>query len=124
LRDHQEELQARGVEVVLISFATPELARHWQEATLFPFPMFLDPERRAYAAFGLGSSVLAAWHPRMFWYYFRLLAKGRRLMPVKGDPYQLGGDFLLDAQGSVQLAYPSADPADRPPFSQILAAVP
>jgi AhpC/TSA antioxidant enzyme len=116
-------LQARGVEVVLISFATPELARHWQEATQFPFPMFLDPERSAYRAFGLGSSVLAAWHPKMFLYYFRLLVKGRKLMPVKGDPYQLGGDFLLDAQGSVRFAYPSADPADRPPLSDILNAV-
>ena len=81
--------------------ANPELARHWQEA--FPFPLFLDQERRAYAAFGLGSSVLTAWHLKMFLYYFRLLAKGRKLMPVKGDPYQLGGNFLLGAQGSVRL---------------------
>ncbi|WP_395146268.1 AhpC/TSA family protein [Armatimonas sp.] len=123
MRDHEQELQARGIEVVLISFAPPELARHWLEATQFPFPLFLDPERRAYVAFGLGSSVLAAWHPKMFLYYFRLLAKGRKLMPVKGDPYQLGGDFLLDVQGSVRLAYPSSDPADRTPLSQILAAV-
>lgn len=110
--------------MVLISFASPELARHWQEATQFPFPLFLDPERRAYKAFGLGTSVLAAWHPRMFLYYFRLLAKGRKLMPVRGNPYQLGGDFLLDAHGEIRLAYPSADPADRPPLSELLAAVP
>ncbi|MBB6054030.1 hypothetical protein HNQ39_005877 [Armatimonas rosea] len=116
-------MKARGIEVVLVSFATPELARYWQEATQFPFSMFLDPERRAYSAFGLGSSVLAAWHPKMFWYYFRLLAKGRKLMPIKGDPYQLGGDFLLDTKGSVRLAYPCAEPADRPPLSEILAAV-
>lgn len=121
MRDHQAELQAHGIAVVLISFATPELARHWQEATQAPFPLYLDPERHAYAAFGLGSSVWAAWHPKMFLYYFKLLAKGRRLMPVKGDPYQLGGDFLVDARGGVQLAYPSADPADRPPLSEILA---
>ena len=80
--------------MVLISFASPELARHWQEATPFPFPLFL------------------------------LLAKGRKLMSVRGNPYQLGGDFLLDAHGEIRLAYPSADPADRPPLSEILAAVP
>ncbi len=94
---------------------------HWQEATQFPFPMLLDPEHRAYAAFGLGSSVLAAWHPKMFLYYFRLLAKGRKLMPVKGDPYQLGGDFLIDQQGMVLFAHPSDDPTDRPSVSELLA---
>ncbi len=106
---------------MLVSFASPELAAHWQEATHFPFPLLLDPERRAYAAFGLGSSVLAAWHPKMFLYYFRLLAKGRKLMPVKGDPYQLGGDFLIDQQGMILLAHPSDDPADRPLVSEILS---
>ncbi|WP_395095221.1 AhpC/TSA family protein [Armatimonas sp.] len=81
----------------------------------------LDPKRPAYTAFGLGSSVLAAWHPKMFLYYFRLLAKGRKLMPVRGNPYQLGGDFLIDQQGIVLFAHPSDDPADRPSISEILS---
>jgi AhpC/TSA antioxidant enzyme len=120
LRDKKAEFAKQGIAIVLVSFAEVELAQHWQEATGSPFLMLLDPERRAYTAFGLGSSVWAAWHPKMFLYYFRLLARGRKLMPVKGDPYQLGGDFLIDQQGRVRFAHPSGDPADRPSVSELL----
>jgi hypothetical protein len=123
LREHEAELQARGIAIVLISFANPKLARRWQEVTGFTYPLFLDPERKAYSAFGLGASVLAAWHPKMFLYYFRLLAQGRRLMPVRENPYQLGGDFLIDSQGVVLLAHPSVEPSDRLSITTLLGVV-
>lgn len=110
--------------MVLISFAKPELAQTWRTATAFPFPLLLDPERRAYAAFGLRSSVVAAWHPKMFLYYFRLLARGRKLMPVRDDPYQLGGDFLLDRTGQILLGKASEEPTDRPTLVQLQEALP
>ena len=120
MRDQKAAFDAQKIGIVLVSFAAPELAAHWQDATQFPFPLLLDPERRAYKAFGLGSSVLAAWHPKMFLYYFRLLAKGRKLMPVKGDPYQLGGDFLVNQRGQILFAHPSAEPSDRPSVLELL----
>jgi len=39
---------------------------------------------------------------------------------IQGDSGQLGGDFIVDANGVIQLAYRSYDPTDRPPMSELL----
>jgi len=85
--------------------------------------MLLDPDRTVYRAYGLERSKTKVWHPAVFLTYFRLLLKGRKLRPVQGDPYQLGGDFLIDRQNVVRLARPSDNPADRPTIEEILRAL-
>lgn len=122
MREREGELRERGIAIVLVSFAPPPLASRWQSETGFDWPILLDPERRLYRSFGLAAPILTAWHPKMFLYYLRLLLRGRRLMPVRQNPYQLGGDFLLDAQGVFLLAHRSRDPLDRPRLEEIFAA--
>ena len=48
---------------------------------------------------------------------------GRKLQPKGGDTSQLGGDFIIDSQGKIQLAYRSHDPADRPPVEDLLEII-
>lgn len=90
------------------------MARAWLQETGAPFPLWLDPERRAYRAFGLERSLLRAWSPRGLLAYARLLASGRRWRGIQGDSLQLGGDFIVDRRGILRFAHRSADPADRP----------
>lgn len=73
-----------------------------------------------YQAYGLERSALRTWSPRTIWYYVRRLAAGARLQRARGDPYQLGGDFVVDTNGIVRLAYRSRDPADRPSVERLL----
>ncbi len=54
------------------------------------------------------------------WRYVRLLAAGRKWRGIQGDSAQLGGDFIVDTNGVVQLAYPSHDPTDRPSVGHLL----
>ena len=56
-----------------------------------------DPERAAYAAFGLDrTNRRAFFKPRVLWSYFRGMFKGYRVKwPYAGeDLLQLGGDFI------------------------------
>jgi hypothetical protein len=90
-------------------------------------PLVCDPDRAAYAAFGLErTGWLTFFKPRVLWGYLRGMWKGHRVKkPYAGeDVLQLGGDFILTRERRLVFAYPSADPIDRPVIADLLAAVP
>jgi len=120
LHPHRSEFDRLRTRVLVISFDEERWARAWLRDTGVSFPLLLDRERRVYRAYGLRRSVLRTWSPRTAWYYMRRLAAGARLPVVRGDPYQLGGDVIVDAGGIVRLAHRSRDPADRPPAERLL----
>ena len=117
---HYEEIQAYNTDVIAISFGTLYWANVWLQETGAPFPLLLDPERAAYHAYGLQSSVFRSWVPRNLWYYVKAVAQGRELLGKRGDPHQLGGDFIVDPHGRIRLAHPSHDPTDRPDVNKLL----
>jgi len=48
------------------------------------------------------------------------MLNGRKWRDIQGDSGQLGGDFIVNANGIIRLAYYSRDPSDRPPVSHLL----
>jgi len=121
LCQHQEEFDRLNVGVLIISFGTLPAAERWLEETCNPFRLLLDPERTAYQAYGLERSLARSWNLRTIWRYVQLLTSGRRWRGIQGDSAQLGGDFVVDADGIVQLAYRSHDPTDRPDVGDLLS---
>ena len=97
----------------------------YQEHHQWIFPIFADPERTAYRAFGLER---LSWH-RVFSLatlnlYLKLFRKGLvRQDYGANDIYQAGGDFLIDKNGSILFAHRSEEPADRPSVSTLLKAI-
>lgn len=121
LRSHRDEFESLRTRVLLISFSRSEgYGRKWLQETGAPFPLLLDPERRTYRAYGLRHSVARSWSPRTLWYYVRAAFAGRKLHGIRGDPNQLGGDFIVDSDGIVRLAYRSRESVDRPPVADLL----
>ena len=120
LRQFQAELEAHNTRVSIISFGSITLAQKWIEETKATFQFLLDPERRAYQAFGLDYSLSRSWSPKVWIEYARLMAQGRKWRGIQGDSGQLGGDFIVDSGGILRLAYPSNDPTDRPTVSYLL----
>lgn len=114
------EIQALQAEVVTLSFGTEYWARMWLQETGSLFPFFLDPERQVYQAFGLQTSLFRSWMPQNLWYYTKAVLQGRETFGKRGDPHQLGGDFIVDSQGVVRLAHPSREPTDRPSAERLL----
>lgn len=117
---HKEVFQALNTDVVTISFGIEYWARMWLQETQSPFPFLVDPERLAYHAYGLRSSVIRPWMPQNLWFYAKAARQGRKKFGKRGDPHQLGGDFIVDGQGTVRLAHPSKEPTDRPGVEKLL----
>jgi len=118
-----DDFRRRATRIVLVTFGNPEWVRMWQEETASPFRILLDPERHAYRAFGLERSHVRVFSPRTLLRYGRQMLSGNPIPPKRGDPFQLGGDFVVDRDGTILYAHASRTPSDRPPVEEILAAL-
>ena len=96
-----------------------------------PLMLGSDTRREAYRAYELTAGRFwQVWGPRALRAYLGHILRGRRLrLPRRGDDLsQLGGDFIVGprlASGQRPLWYarPSRHSADRPPASELLAAI-
>jgi alkyl hydroperoxide reductase subunit AhpC len=46
--------------------------------------------------------------------------QGWKWRGIQGDSRQLGGDFIVDQQGIIRMAYRSHDPTERPKIEEII----
>jgi len=94
------------------------LARLWPEA-----PAISDPERRLYAAFGLGRGSLGQLLGPATWVAgARALLKRHLVGRPVGDPLTMPGAFLVEG-GRVLWARPFDHAGDQPRTPELLAAV-
>lgn len=112
--------------MLAVSFSPPERVAAYLDRHPLPFPAVADPTRQAYRLFELGrTSWRAMLGLRVVGRYLRLIFGG--WVPDKAekddDLLQLGGDFVLDAQGRLVYAYRSSDPTDRPQARDLMQAV-
>ena len=117
----QDQLKQLNVEVLLVSFSDPGYAKMWLKESCPSFRLLLDPERVTYRTYGVEHSWLRSWNLRTLWRYIQLLSAGRKWRGIQGDSAQLGGDFIIDTNGKVHMAYRSHDPTDRPSVINVLA---
>jgi len=120
VHQRKDRLEALGVEVVMISFGTPAQSRFWELETGVDFPMLFDPDQLVYKAYETEWSFWRAWGLASILEFIRLVRAGRRWRGVQGDSTQLGGDFLVDSDGLVQLAHYSMEPVDRPDIDEVI----
>jgi hypothetical protein len=110
-RDHavqlhraREEFERAGIRLVLIGQASPRQARHFRDKLeLAPLPVLADAGRASYRAAGLRRANLAQLvGPRSV---LAGLKHGARSGVVQGrvigDAAQLGGEMLVDTDGTV-----------------------
>ena len=121
LRQSGETIKDLSTQVAIISFGTFPGTRDWLQETPVQFEFFLDPQRKTYQAYGLEYSLTRSWGPKVWFTYARLLLSGHRWRGIQGDSAQLGGDFIVDGNGIIRLAYRSYDPTDRPSIDRIIS---
>lgn len=113
-------------QVLVIGFEEVSRLRELSNRIQSPFRFASDPDRHAYAAFGLGR---AGWlrtylEPGVVAGYARMIVSGELpRLRRRQDRRQLGGDFVFDASGSVVFAHPEEGPEDRASVAAIVEAV-
>ena len=90
----------------------------------WPWPLAVDADRVAYAAWGLRrASWSTIWlDAGVYRQYARALLAGARYRGAGADLRQLGGDFVVDAAGTVAYARPQ-ERDDRPPAAGLVRAL-
>ena len=123
---HREypRIKRRGAELVLIGNGSRHFARAFRDEHAITAPLYVDPERRAYAALGMvrgarsASGVL-----RTLRNASRAWGEGFRQGPVQGDAWQLGGVLVVRPGGRISYRHLSAAAGDHPDTADLLAAL-
>lgn len=88
------------------------------------FDILIDRDRRIYHAYGLERSFLRSHSFKTMWLYARRIVSGQPRYDSHGDDSsQLGGDFIVDSNGTLRLIHPSSEPVDRPPVEMLLTVL-
>ena len=123
MRDEISNIRARGAELVIVGNGTPYFAAAFREDFELDCPLLVDPELRAYRAAGLRRGRVELLSPRLPLNALRALRTGSRQTGVEGDPWQLGGVFVIRPGGGSTYQYLSREAGDHPPVEDILAAL-
>lgn len=123
MQQHQRELDALDVRIAVVRFEAAPLVRAYLADTSIVWPVLIDADRGLYRAYGMHRGRLSdIWGLRTWIAYAKELARGRLPRSSGGDTRQLGGDVLIDPDGTVRLHHVGDGPADRPPVAAILDA--
>jgi hypothetical protein len=122
MHDRKDRIAELGADVVFVAFDEPDELRAKLVAGVdLAYPVAFDLERASYQQWGLGR---APWwkiwlDPKVWTAYARILASGQRLRGGGVDPLQLGGDFVIAADGTVAYSRPQSRD-DRPPVGELI----
>lgn len=123
MRDRLSEIRARGAELVIVGNGAPHFAAAFREDFHLHTPLLIDPELRAYRAAGLRRGRVELLSPRLPLHALRALRSGSRQTGVQGDPWQLGGTFVIRPGGALAFRHVSREAGDHPRVDDVLAAL-
>jgi peroxiredoxin len=124
LRQHERELEAEGVQVVIVTFDESSMARAYIEQTDLSWPLLLDTQRQLYRAYGMErASRWSIYGPASIWHYLKLIFQGRKIRRPGKDWLQVGGDVIVDDAGKIRYLYVSTSPHDRPEVDEMLSVI-
>lgn len=120
MRDAFDAINARNVRLVVIGNGQPWHARAFREVEGILFDLWVDPEMKAYRAAGLKRGFTRVFSWRMFGHIWRAMRGGFRQKGVQGDPWQLGGAFVITPDGKTVYEHVSREAGDHATVPELL----
>lgn len=118
------DIEAAGVQPIVIGNGTPLMAEAFVEESGLDVPLYTNPGREVYEALGAKRpGVLALLHPRLWWNGLRVALRGFWPRRTQGDAAQLGGVFLVRQDGTMPFAYRSDLAGDHPSNDELRRVV-
>lgn len=132
LKDEFEAYEATGARVVIVGQAEPSRANAYAATYSLPCAVLCDPEYLAYQAFGLREgdrSQVIYDAPEQYWtsdldVWSDVLQERRDMgRPLVDNPWQLPGEFVVAADGTLKLAHHYNHCEDYPDPRVLLSAL-
>lgn len=123
LRDQIDEIRDRGAELVIVGNGAQAFAQDFKSSLELDCPLLIDPELRSFRAAGLRRGRVELLSPKLPLNAIRALRSGARQSGVQGDPWQLGGVFVIQRGGETTYRQVSSVAGDHPPVDDILSAL-
>jgi NAD(P)-dependent dehydrogenase (short-subunit alcohol dehydrogenase family) len=125
LRDRWPEIEARGAGLAIVGNGNAAFASAFREDLELPpeVTLLVDPELVAYRAAGLRRGRAEAFSPRVAWNGLRAFRAGFRQTGIEGDPWQLGGAFVLRPDGACTFRHESREAGDHADLDRVLLAL-
>jgi len=122
-RDYDRFLDL-GARIAAVGPEAPSAAAAFARDEQTPYPVFADPDGRAYAAYGLPEGGLnQLLGPTVMLAHLRGLLRGARPNRVTGNVRLLPGSFVIDRGGVVRYAKVGRHAGDIADNAELLAAV-
>ena len=123
MRDVYPEIEKRDAQLVVIGNGLPAQARDMRDELGFPATLWVDTQMAAYRAAGLRRGPTRALSWRSFGHLVRAWRGGHRQAGVQGDPWQLGGTFVIAPPDRVLFTHVSREAGDHARVRDLLQAL-
>ena len=125
LREHEQEIKARGANLAAIGLGDMRYARIFREETGITFPLLVDAKREAYRAAELKkASLLHLLRRENAIARKRANAAGHHQHKLGENPFQLGASFVFGPGNVDRFVHVSQTFGDNAPVEDVLAALP
>ncbi|HEX6460263.1 MAG TPA: peroxiredoxin-like family protein [Thermoleophilaceae bacterium] len=131
IHNHRHDFEEADVELAVIGFGTPEMAREFLHKQNVDLRLLLDPDRKVYELAGAKVATLSeVIGPLQIWRGL-VATIGSRIRQgsiavnqgrIRTHAAQLGGALVIAPDGSVRYAYLSEGSGDNPSAREVLAA--
>ena len=123
MRETHATIEVLGARVIAVGTGSTAQARRLMEAGT-PFPCLVDPEARMHRVLGFPRlGWRAVLNPATYLNYWRAWRRGARQGEITGDPRQLSGVAIVDADGRLRWRYAARTVGDYPPLTEVLAEI-
>lgn len=123
LAQHKDEIAAKGASLIAIGNGTAYWGKAFVDAENVDFPVFADPGRASYKAFGMKHSVASLLKPSAFKNGVRATKNGFKQTATRGNPFQNGGVVVLDAAGEVRYVHIESEAGNLANMADVMAAL-
>ena len=123
MRDRIDDIRDRGAELVIVGNGAQPFAAAFVEDLQLDCPVLVDTELSAYRAAGLRRGLVELISPRIPFHAIRAVRSGSVQSTVQGDPWQLGGVFVIRPDGELLYRHASREAGDHAPVEEILSSL-
>ena len=123
MRDALPALRQAGAELIIIGNGSERFAQAFREDFELDGPLLIDPDLVAYRAAGLRRGRVELLSPQLPGAAWRAWRSGSRQTGVEGDPWQLGGAFVIQPGGRLTFTHIAQHAGDHAPIDDLFDAL-